>query len=254
MVGIRKCLNDGVSRSYNGFVVQRVLLIRHGETVCNNNLMKYGLGKVDINSQLTKRGVKQASDIDVFLRDRKYLPSSILTSPLDRSINTAKKFITPINLEIDTSLAEINTKEDMLIINNKEPWIYQKESQSNFRRRIKEWMDKQMSIGTLKFPQDTLVYTHSGVIATILGMYPSYIGEDSQVNRKFYDANGNIICVPSYVKNEDYSLNHRYHVANGSITCLDILERPNGERFTHVLTVNYTRHLSEPTGHHCNLV
>lgn len=242
MLGIRECINNGFSLYYNRFVVNRILFIRHGETNCNVNLMKEGLGKVELNSNLTQRGINQGKDLANFLKEKNYNPSIVLTSPLNRAIDTCRIFIDDEKLIKDHNLIEINKKEDT-VIDNRRPWIYKKETDEDFRLRIFNWFEKQKHFGSLTDRKDTICFTHSGVIATVLGMY-----EKS----------------PYLADNKEIFLNHRYHISNCSITCVDILEVSdhdknlllNGKkvRKTHITNVNYNSHLTEPTGNHNCLV
>lgn len=259
MLSIKNCLSSNFSTHYNRHVVHRILFIRHGETNCNLRMTKEGLGKFELDSSLTLRGERQGTEIAKFLKDKLYIPNIVLTSPLRRAIDTCKPFSANNYTYIDPSLSEINTKQDEFVYiepnlherynfpkryykeenkqkngwNSNCAWLYKKESTLDFQLRVSEWFKEQMSYGSKNSPIDTLCFTHFGVIATILGMYHSY-----------------------HLKSNEYddvkkNLNHRYHLANGSITCIDVLDvEGSDKRRTHITTVNYTRHLSEPTGHH----
>lgn len=216
MLSIKNCIESSFSYHYNKRVIHRLVFVRHGETRCNVNLMNNGGGKYDLNSNLTIKGHIQSNEVSTFFEEQNYNPDFVFCSPLNRAIDTANKFKSTDDLIIDMRLVEINKKETKQIknYNDEDIWIYQKESESEFRSRINSFMKDMKLIGTVDNPVDTLIYTHSQVIDRLLGK------------------------------------EHKFHVSNCSFTVVDIFE--NGE--SHILAVNYTKHLNCPSEYYITLV
>jgi broad specificity phosphatase PhoE len=98
-----------------------------------------------------------------------------------------------------------------------------------------EEFEKLTKQGSIEDRKQTLVFTHSQVISTIL----SY---------GLTNLNLNIINLMG--PDEDEYLRTFFHLSNCSITCIDIDE----DRECNVQTVNYTKHLNACTGQHSPFV
>lgn len=105
---------------WEGMQTMKVLLLRHGETEWNKE--KRFQGRLD--SRLTKRGRKDAMHLAKFLRDRGI--SAIYTSPLGRTLKTAKIIVKEVHaplykrrelMEYDYGIAEGKTKIEVDRIN-----------------------------------------------------------------------------------------------------------------------------------------
>jgi broad specificity phosphatase PhoE len=155
----------------------------------------------------------------------------VIVSKLSRAYDSVLTTLNYLN-EIDNLKFKLDINEDWIEFNNKKNevngcivdlhggnWIYPQESKSEFVTRIQKSFEDLKKYGSVDEPHQTLIFTHSQVISTILShcMY----------------SNSN-------------QLELYFHLSNGSITCLDITE----DNSIHVQTINYTKHLSNPTGHH----
>lgn len=233
MLGIKDCIRNNISPYHNGSVVHRIIFVRHGETNCNVNLMQNGMGKFDLDSYLTENGAQQAVDVAKFFESQSYIPDNILCSPLARTVSTAKPFAKDRHIELVPEIVENNRKKDITVHIGENTFTYKKETDDEFRQRIYNLFNKQKEIGSLTERVDTVCFTHSGVIAAILGMYQNLT---------------------------NYNINNYFHLSNCSITCIDILAIPDPhtqlvrEKQTHITTVNYTKHISNPSGHHNCLI
>jgi broad specificity phosphatase PhoE len=81
--------------SWGCFVLSRIILVRHGETIWNKE--KVFRGKHDL--PLNEKGLKQAERVAVFLR--KFNISAIYSSPLQRALQSAAFLAAEKGLEIN---------------------------------------------------------------------------------------------------------------------------------------------------------
>lgn len=204
----------------NGIIVHRMIFIRHGESESNVKSMN-GNKEYDVNPPLTDIGLQQANEVKNFLINQNYNPHEIIISPLQRAYLTGKFFIDHLNhhnVSPDIDIMEFNYKKDETFKyeHNNETIHYTtfKENKDNFKRRVMNFFNKMKNEGSVEYPKDTLIITHSQVIDAIL------------------------------------SDTFTFHISNASITCIDI----DNEGKIHVQAVNYTRHLTTPTGQHSPLV
>lgn len=218
-------------------IVHRIVLVRHGETRANVALMT----DVDIKAQhtldtcLTEDGLRQGEDIASFLIEvLHYAPDEIIYSRLDRAYRTALPLLTKTKANYissprvtkDELWSENNFKRTETIIDHEQAeWVYPVETEEEFVHRTFSAFDILRQEGTPASPKQTVVFTHSQVINTVLSR-----------------------CLSSevLVLKEPYY----FHLSNGSLTCIDVDEC----RHCHVQTVNYTRHLATPSGHHSPFV
>ena len=244
-------------------IINRIVLVRHGETQGNQLLMnidkKVGhkhdqdrdqeqkqvqeqFNAHTLDTNLTELGKLQASEIGEFISKINFIPDKILVSKLKRTYDTAYPTIQSLNInakqlesgdnstyiELSEKWIEFNSKHDETIngICDCDEWLYKRETRENFDERILEAFDDIKRIGSIEKPIQIMIFTHSQVISTILSR-----------------------CIsPSPSENTDLSKKNMvsFHLSNGSITCIDITE----DYETHIQCVNYTKHLSIPTGHH----
>lgn len=216
MIGIKQCIEAEFSKKRNSNVVHRVIFVRHGETESNTKIMEGEYKSINLNSPLTEKGHRQASEVATFLNSHNYRPDQIFVSPLDRAIDTATKFSN--NFIIESALLEFNYKTNSKINIGTTNLDYPKETEEEFNERCDNFLEQIKNIGSLESRVDTLIYGHSLVIAKILG------------------------------------IKHMFHLSNCSLTILDVVIDEKGQRKTEVLNVNYTAHLTEPSGHHSSVI
>lgn len=250
-IGGRKGMN--MKRIYH-----RIIFVRHGETESNNKLMnnKSINHKKTLNTVLTKIGLQQADDVYQYLNyNLKFEPDEVIYSPLSRAYNTALPFFETNTRISSIGWTEYNPKSTEFITydeqedddnkndkqedgdNNSDDnsqWRYNKETSNEFKNRILKEFKVLTEQGDIENKKQTLVFTHSQVISTIL----SY---------GLTDLNSNII---KFESNQDEYLKTFFHLSNCSITCIDIDE----DKQCHVQTVNYTKHLNNCTGQHSPFV
>jgi len=163
--------------------------------------------------------------------DLKFKLDEIIYSPLSRAYDTALPFF-EINTTktLSSNWAEYNYKKDQHIVDKEgNVWVYKKENASEFKNRILNEFKILIEQGNIEKRKQTLVFTHSQVISTILSC-------------GLIDINSNIIKLD----HDDEYLKTFFHLSNCSITCIDIDE----DRQCHVQAVNYTKHLNTCTGEH----
>ncbi len=184
-----------------------------------------------LDTCLTDLGYAQSIEIAKFFENMKFTPNKIIVSKLNRTYNTAlpsinyfEKNYNNIEFEFSEGWIEYNHKKDEIIkgIRNLDDWIYRTESEQQFITRVSEEFDRIKNLGSIQNPLQILIFTHSQVISTVL---KNCIG-------KLLSTSTNIDVF--------------FHLSNGSITCLDITE----DNSIHIHTVNYTGHLTIPSGHH----
>lgn len=208
-------------------IIHRMLFIRHGETLANNNMMNnvFDPNKKFLNTPLSTVGHKQATNIADYLTEICFKPDRIIVSRLSRATDTSKPFVDRniVPVFYDEKIAEYNHTCDENLYDNIGSWLYKKETSTEFVERINQSFCAIKSFGEINNPKQTIVFTHSQVISCILSC--SIFGNKTETNSFF-------------------------HLANGSITCIDLDE--DGK--FHIQCVNYTRHLDNPTGQHSPFV
>ena len=207
-------------------IIHRMVFVRHGETIANQHMMKQSFDpeKKFLNTPLSTLGVHQAHDVSNYLIDIGFIPDKIIVSRLTRAVNTAKPFIEKSCIPVlySEKLVEYNHSNDEIITDDKGNWNYKKETREEFIARVSNSFEE-ISKECDTIPKQTLIFTHSQVISSIL--------------------------TNSVFKITDIT-NVFFHLANGSITCIDIDE----DYKYHIQCVNYTKHLVEPTGQHSPFV
>lgn len=218
-------------------IVHRIVFVRHGETSANVALMSHmdeDMTSHSLNTTLTEEGVHQGEDVASYLMEGlHYMPDEIIYSRLDRAYRTALPALTlarsrsspPLETK-DALWAENNYKQTETIIDHEHvEWVYEQETHDVFVDRIFSAFDTLRRQGTTSSPKQTVVFTHSQVINTVLSR-----------------------CLSSEVLPQPEP--HYFHLSNGSLTCIDIDECGH----CHVQAVNFTRHLTTPSGHHSPFV
>lgn len=204
-------------------IVHRIVLLRHGETLANLNMMNntFDPSKKHLNTPLSPLGHQQAQNIADYLLHIGFNPDTIIVSRLARAMDTAKPFISKNRIPVlyDETIVEYNHCRNEEISDIYGTWEYKKETKEEFIERVSKTLSNLQSDGSIESPKQTLLFTHSQFISCLLSN--SIFGIKTESNVFF-------------------------HLANGSITCIDIDE----ERKIHIHAVNYTKHLEEPTGHH----
>lgn len=212
-------------------IVHRIVLVRHGETESNKMIMSNVVDKKTLNTPLTAIGQRQGVEVATYLVENLgFQPNEIIYSPLDRTYNTA---LPTLNLLRDTATiiknvgwVEKNFKRDETIVDHEnETWEYNKETKHTFTQRVTKEFDILRNQGSVDIPKQTLVFTHSQVINEIL-------------------------CQALSSNDNEENCRHFFHLSNGSITCIDIDE----DRVSNVQTVNFSKHISIPTGQHSPFV
>lgn len=216
--------------------VHRLVFVRHGETHANNKLMQNkNIDHLTLNTPLTEIGIEQANEIGQFFESIKFKADNIFCSKLSRAYKTALPTIMytsenfPMSkIELDICWTEYNGKNNELIkgIDEIDDWLYKKETKEEFVNRVFKSFKMLQNIGSVEQPVQSIIFTHSQFIATIL-------------SKCLTNANSPLT---------EYT--GQFQLSNGSITCIDIDETGN----PHVQTVNYTRHLNTPTGQHTPFV
>jgi len=216
----------------SGYVpIHRIVFVRHGETIANNMLLsKENIDHITLNTELTELGYLQAQNIGIFFKEINFKPDNIICSSLKRTYDTAEPTINifpNVNVQITKNWREYNKKKTELVCDkNYDVWSYEKETHLEFVKRVFDLFGKLKTFGTREQPMQTIVFTHSQVISAIL-----------------------IHCLTNSTE-PILNSNGFFHLSNGSITCIDIDEKYN----SHVHTVNYTKHLDNPTGQHTPFV
>jgi len=204
-----------------------MLFIRHGETLANNNMMNnvFDPNKKFLNTPLSTLGHKQATNIADYLIKIGFTPDRIIVSRLSRASDTSKPFVDRNNVPVlyDETITEYNYSRDENLCDNNGTWLYKKETSSEFAERIYQSFCKIKAFGEFDNPKQTIIFTYSHVISSILSY--CIFGNKTESNAFF-------------------------HLANGSITCIDLDE--DGK--FHIQCVNYTKHLENPTGQHSPFV
>lgn len=212
--------------------VHRIVFVRHGETEANNKLMKNtNIDHLTLDTPLTLLGYAQGEEVANFLKSIDFKPDNIFCSNLIRAYNTALPTITKFpdcTIELSQQWTEYNRKNEELIkgINQNNNWLYEKETNEQFIKRVFDSFNMLKSIGSIDKPIQTIIFTHSQLIATILSKCLTDTNEP----------------LNNYIG--------QFQLSNGSITCIDIDETGT----PHVQTVNFTKHLSQPTGQHTPFV
>ena len=218
-------------------IINRIILVRHGETEANKELMNNkDIGTHCLDTKLSECGKLQAHEISNFISKIGLIPNLVLVSKLSRAYDTSKPTLNYLNstgieheLEISEDWTEYNHKKTDTIHGIKTinilPWTYNKETKEEFILRITNTFNKIKNLGSIEKPIQTLIFTHSQVISVILAY-----------------------CLKNNLTDNYNNIN--FHLANGSISCIDITE----DNSFHIHTVNYTKHLSNPTGHHTPFV
>lgn len=211
----------------NKKIIHRMVFVRHGETESNKHLMNGKTSIIDpkiknLNTPLSKIGVKQSQNVATYLKLINFIPDEIIVSSLDRAIDTGKPYIiehSNIPLIYDETIIEYNHKHDETVETQAGTWLYKEETLQSFIQRIVQAFKRIKNKGSAKSPKQTLIYTHSQVISAILtnGIY-----ETENITNAFF------------------------HLSNCSITCIDMDE----DNKLHIQAVNYTKHLDTITGNH----
>lgn len=212
--------------------VHRIVFVRHGETEANNKLMENtNINHLTLDTPLTLIGYAQGREVASFLKSIDFKPDNIFCSNLTRAYNTAFPTITEFpdcTIELSQQWTEYNRKNEELIkgINQNADWLYKKETNEQFVERVFDSFNMLKSMGSIDKPIQTIIFTHSQLIATILSKCLTNTNEP----------------LNNYVG--------QFQLSNGSITCIDIDETQT----PHIHTVNFTKHLSTPTGQHTPFV
>lgn len=159
----------------------KFILVRHGETTANVN----GLFCGHMDVQLTKKGLAQAKDVAIRLKDRKI--HKIISSDLSRAYNTASIINQYHHLEIkkDASLREINfgacegyTYDDLVEMKpeafkekNVGQWDFtfpEGENLEVLTKRVMKTLDEERH--QCNQTDTVLVVVHAGVIRSVLSM------------------------------------------------------------------------------------
>lgn len=208
-------------------ILHRMLFIRHGETLANNNMMNnvFDPNKKFLNTPLSAIGHKQAINIADYLTEIGFKPDRVIVSRLSRAVDTSKPFVDKNDVPVlyDENITEYNHSRDENLSDNNGSWLYKKETSTEFAERIYQSFCEIKAFGAIDNPKQTIIFTHSQVISCILSC--SIFGNKTESNTFF-------------------------HLANGSITCIDLDE--DGK--IHIQCVNYTKHLENPTGQHSPFV
>jgi broad specificity phosphatase PhoE len=196
----------------NKKIINRIVLVRHGETMSNIDLMNgvFDENKHDLDTLLSNLGNNQSVNIGNYLKKINFLPNIVIVSKLQRTYETALPTLlyltnnnTKFDLQFSEKWTEINLKKDTVIVTKYDEsyWIYKKETREEFIYRVWEEFQKIKNKGSVENPIQILCFTHSQVISTIL-------------------ANCMEKCIN--LTNET-----KYHLSNGSITCIDVTEDLN---------------------------
>jgi len=216
-------------------IKHRIVLVRHGESLANIELMKgENIDSYNLDPKLSNVGINQGIEVANFLETLGWKPDYVIASQLSRAYNTAMPTINYLNnvghnftLQINQDWVEYNHKINQLVKGipeqNISDWEYAFESKTKFIERCKNNFNHLKKIGSIDAPIQTIVFTHSQLISAIL----------------------------EYGLKEETIYNHLntntyYHLTNASITCLDITEDDD----IHIQAFNYTKHLHTITGHH----
>lgn len=210
-------------------IVHRMVFVRHGETISNQQIMNNTFDDKQLkflNTPLSPLGHIQARNVSDYLTNIGFIPDQIIVSRLSRTMNTANPFVdmnNSIPVITNENIVEYNHSHDELIVDDKGEYMYKKETNEEFIERVSSCLEELTCYGSIECPKQTLLFTHSQVISSILTN--SIFGNKTKTNVFF-------------------------HLANGSITCIDIDE----SGMYHIQAVNYTRHLENPTGQHSPFV
>lgn len=159
----------------------KFILVRHGETTAN--VKRLFCGHMDV--QLTEKGLAQAEEVAIRLKDRKV--DKIISSDLSRAFNTASIINQYHNLEIkkEKSLREINfgdcegyTYEELVEMKpeafkkkNVGQWDFTFPGGENLEVLTKRVMKTLDEVRHKSNQTDTvLVVVHAGVIRSVLSM------------------------------------------------------------------------------------
>ncbi len=266
-------------------IVERLILIRHGESESNIELTTTGqTTEHAIDHKLTEVGKQQAQDIANFLKEKgiDYDDCNIdriHISPLWRAIETAlptlkqepysdiiyphegsstefhdkkKLFVVEINYE----LREKYSKEAYLVNMpyQKLYWEFQLYEMINFDKEhnciTKEHTYEDYAKG-IKPTEPTWLRqpeTDTEFKGRMKRLMDSYKNQGTTVK----DRKQTIIFTHSQVISQLLAgdSDHSFHLANGSISIIDIDEKRN----LHVQVANYTKHLCTPTGMHTCII
>mmetsp|Transcript_30818 Transcript_30818/g.57468 ORF Transcript_30818/g.57468 Transcript_30818/m.57468 type:complete len:242 (+) Transcript_30818:3-728(+) len=218
-------------------IIHRIILVRHGETSANNSLMSgENITSHSLDTPLTERGQQQGHDVARYLfNELHYSPDEIIYSALDRAHKTAAPSLAAASAARHNQMptlskcpqwAENNYKTtETLIDHDNVEWVYRQESHDQFVRRVFNSFESLRQEGSPDSPKQTLVFTHSQVINTILTS-----------------------CLSSEISSHPSAF--FFHLSNGSLTCIDVDECGQ----CHVHAVNFTKHLTCPTGQHSPFV
>ncbi len=265
-------------------IVTRLVLVRHGETSSNRELMAGDVKETnkktnkayshELDSSLSEIGKKQSEEIGIYFEKINIDPDYVIMSKLSRAYGTAlntieylKKNGSKCKFILDENLVEINYKKEEII---KEPsglnfsfesvgsdklddlYLTYKSVGSNDQNKINE-PDKSSDSKNWKYNLETENEFTDRVFKVFKSLVKLGTVDNSVQIVCFTHSRFISVLLSSCMTKGDvpnYNSEINYHLANGSLTCIDVDEDGN----FHVHVCNYTGHLTEPTGQHCPFV
>lgn len=182
----------------------RLILVRHGVTVCNENKLMSGL----TDSKLSEKGKLQANKLANYLKDEKI--DKIYITPFSRTRETIKKLAEFNNIKIEetSKLNEINFGDFESLSFNEIENIYPKE------------VDKMLIEGfKYKYPNgESLEETFYRVRDEV----KKIINENNNSTILICSHGGTIRNIISYLLCDDYKYHWNFKIDNASITEIEI--------------------------------
>jgi broad specificity phosphatase PhoE len=198
--------------------IMRLYLVRHGETHHNKKDICQG----HYNSQLTKKGIKQAKAVAKRLKNEKI--NFIYSSDLDRTKNTTKeilKFYKKIKPVFRKDLRE----QSKGIFENKPHLVIRTHLKDN---KIKKWHEYKPQGGeSLK-----------EVYKKMIQFYNEIRKKHPKENILMVGHGGPIACLIAYLKKEKVSSTDKYKIKSTAVTTIEINEK-NKIKF---IAINCSKH------------
>ena len=146
-----------------------IILIRHGQSVANTKMLVCG----QIDSELTDLGRIQGRKLQPFLENKIIPNTKIISSPLQRALETAKISVNNRNIIIEPKITELNTGthssltyDEMYFIDNRFRYLSENldlnfpngESINQLYSRTSNWLD--LTLSTIK-SQQLIIFSHA---------------------------------------------------------------------------------------------
>lgn len=182
----------------------RLILVRHGVTVCNENKLMSGL----TDSKLSEKGKLQANKLAKYLKDEKI--DKIYITPFSRTRETIKKLAESNNIKIEETsrFNEINFGDFESLSFNEIENIYPEE------------VDKMINEGfKYKYPNgESLEET----FYRVRNEMKKIINENDNSTILICSHGGTIRNIISYLLCDDYKFHWNFKIDNASITDIEI--------------------------------